>query len=146
MALPLPSAAISPRQTAHDADIVAAVTALLPGVRAIYRYGSAGSCYEREDSDIDIAILADRPIHFQERLDLSTHLMGLLERDVDVVDLRAIPVTLRVQIAAHGARLHAVSASEAAEYESRAFSDYARLNEERTAILQDVRRRGTIHG
>jgi hypothetical protein len=79
-------------------------------------------------------------------LNLATQLSRLVGRDVDIVDMRTIPVTLRVQIAASAARLYASDASRAGEFESRAFSDYARLNEERRAILDDVRRRGRIYG
>lgn len=39
--------------------IIKTIIAELPDVQAIYRYGSAGSKYERHDSDIDIAILAN---------------------------------------------------------------------------------------
>jgi hypothetical protein len=35
---------------------------------------------------------------------------------------------------------------ETAGFLDRVYSDYARLNEERAAILDDVRRRGSIHG
>jgi predicted nucleotidyltransferase len=129
----------------QDASIVATVLAGLADVIAIYRYGSAGGEYERADSDLDIAILADHLLTFEESLKLATRLSQLVERDVDVVDMRSIPVTLRVQIAA-AARLYASDASRAEEFESRAFSDYARLNEERRGILEDVRRRGSIYG
>ena len=42
------------------------IIAKLPDVRVIYRYGSAGSMYERQDSDIDIAILANHIVLFRK--------------------------------------------------------------------------------
>jgi len=42
-----------------DPVIIKTIIVELPDVQAIYRYGSAGSKYERHDSDIDIAILAN---------------------------------------------------------------------------------------
>ena len=42
------------------------IIAKLPDMRAIYRYGSAGSMYERQDSDIDIAILANHIVLFRK--------------------------------------------------------------------------------
>lgn len=42
-----------------DPAIIKTIIAELPDVQAIYRYGSAGSKYERHDRDIDIAILAN---------------------------------------------------------------------------------------
>ncbi len=136
----------TPSQSDYDEAIVAAVRARLPDARAIYRYGTAGGPYERPDSDLDVALLANERIVFETLNRIAVDLMRRFDRDVDVVDLRAIPVTLRVQIAADGARLYAADDSGAAEYESRAFSDYARLNEERRAILDDIRQRGSIYG
>lgn len=128
-----------------DAMIVAALRSGLPDLRAIYRYGSAGATYERADSDIDLAVLADRPISFDDLSRLTVELMRLTGRDVDLHDMRRLPVTLRVQIVADGCRLFAADGG-ADEYAARTLSDYARLNEERRDILEDVRRRGSIYG
>lgn len=137
---------IVPTTLPIDAAIVAALQAGLPGLHVVYRYGSAGGSYERADSDIDLAVLADRPLSFEERSRLSVELMRLTDRDIDLNDLRQLPVTLRVQIVVDGCRLFATAAGAADEYAARTMSDYARLNEERKYILEDVRRRGSIYG
>ncbi|MDP2811757.1 MAG: nucleotidyltransferase domain-containing protein [Rhodocyclaceae bacterium] len=129
-----------------DTEIVESLRACLPDLQAAYRYGSAGGAYEREDSDIDLAILAGHPLSFAERSSLAAKLMRLTDRDVDLNDLRSLPVTLRVQIVMDGTRLYAANVSAAEEYDSRTLSDYVRLNEERREILDDIRRRGSIHG
>jgi predicted nucleotidyltransferase len=146
---PLPGTQHMNMPAAHyplDPDLVVIILERVADVIAIYRYGSAGSEFERPDSDLDIAILADHLLTFDERLDLAVRLAKLVGRDVDVVDMRGIPVTLRAQIAAVAARLYAGDLARADEFDSRAFSDYARLNEERRGILDDVRRRGSIYG
>jgi predicted nucleotidyltransferase len=137
---------IAPKSLAIDAAIVAILRAALPDLQAAYRYGSAGSGYERADSDIDLAVLADRPLAFDELSRLTVELMRLTGREVDLNDLRRLPVTLRVQIVAGGYRLFAADVGTADEYAARTLSDYARLNEERRNILDDVRRRGSIYG
>ena len=129
-----------------DGAIIDVLLTGLPGLRAVYRYGSAGTVYERSDSDIDIAVLADHVLSFDERSRLTAELMHLTGRDVDLNDLRRLPVTLRVQIVVDGSRLFAADSAAAAEYEAHTLSDYARLNEERREILADVRRRGSIYG
>lgn len=136
----------SPAVTPIDAAVVALLHDALPGLRAVYRYGSSGSEYERADSDIDLAVLADRPLAFDELSRLTVGLMRLTGREVDLNDLRRLPVTLRVQIVAGGCRLFAADLGAADEYAARTLSDYARLNEERRDILDDVRRRGSIYG
>lgn len=137
---------IAPNSLPIDAAIVAALRADLPGLRTAYRYGSAGSVYEHVDSDIDLAVLADQPLSFDELSSLKIKLMRLTDRDVDLSDLGRLPVTLRVQIVVDGCRLFASDPRAADEYAARTLSDYARLNEERREILEDVRRRGSIYG
>jgi predicted nucleotidyltransferase len=129
-----------------DALIVALLRESLPGLCAVYRYGSAGSCYERPDSDIDLAVLLDLPLDSSRQNQLATELALLTGRDIDLNDMRRLPVTLRVQIVTQGIRLFAAHHGAAEEYDSRVLSDYAYLNEVRRGILEDVRARGTIYG
>ncbi|MDP1607266.1 MAG: nucleotidyltransferase domain-containing protein [Rhodocyclaceae bacterium] len=129
-----------------DDEIVAILRVGLPGLQAVYRYGSAGGIYERVDSDVDVAVLADAPLEFATQCRLAAELARLLGRDVDLNDMRRLPVTLRVQIVTGGRRLFAANFAAAEEYDSRVLSDYAYLNESRKAILDDVRARGSIYG
>jgi len=137
---------MTPAAHSFDERIVATLLASLPDLQAAYRYGSAGGIYERKDSDIDLALLAAHPLTLVEKLQLAAKLSRLTGRDVDLNDLRSLPVTLRVQIVMEGVRLYAKSIPAAEEYDSRTLSDYVRLNEERRGILDDIRRRGSIHG
>jgi predicted nucleotidyltransferase len=131
---------------AVDDGIVAILRAGLPGLRAVYRYGSAGGIYERPESDVDVAVLADFPLDFSTQCRLAAELACLVGRDVDLNDLRRLPVTLRVQIVTGGRRLFAANPAATEEYDSRVLSDYAYLNEARKGILDDVRQRGSIYG
>jgi len=130
----------------HDAAIVQKIVARLPDVRAIYRYGSAGTKYERKVSDIDIAILASRIVPLQEMLELAGELTVLTGREIDLHDLRKLPVSLRVQIVLDGKRLYCKDRAAAEAYDSRTLSEYVRLNEERRYILNDIKRREQIYG
>ena len=129
-----------------DVRIVARLQESLPGVQAVYRYGSAGSAYERPDSDIDLAVLLDAPLAFSRLHQIAADLAQLTGRDIDLNDMRRLPVTLRVQIVTQGVRLFAASHAAAEEYDSRVLSDYVHLNEARRGIIEDVRSRGSIHG
>lgn len=137
---------ITPATHPQDAAIVAALRDRLPGIQSIYRYGSAGGPYERPDSDIDLAVLAGGPLSFEDRLALATTLTRLCQRDVDINDLRSLPLGLRLQIVMNGARIHADDPADSEEYASRTLSDYVRLNEERREILNDIAQRGSIYG
>lgn len=129
-----------------DERMVTALRERLPDLQAVYRYGSAGGIHARADSDIDLAILAEHRLTLDETVQLAADLSLLTGQDVDLHDLRVLPVTLRVQIVLDGVRLYAASAAAAEEYDSRTLSDYVRLNEERRGILEDIRARGRIHG
>ncbi|MFV9616717.1 MAG: type VII toxin-antitoxin system MntA family adenylyltransferase antitoxin, partial [Gammaproteobacteria bacterium] len=129
-----------------DPLIIKTIVAELPDVQAIYRYGSAGSIYERPDSDIDIAILASQTVPFQVITKLVERLMELTGRDIDLHDMQKLPVTLRVQIVLQGKRIYCMDRVAAETYDSHTLSDYVRLNEERQFILQDIQQREQIYG
>lgn len=131
---------------ARDREIVATLSTLLPSLQAVYRYGSVGTAYERPESDIDLAIMAARPLDAETLLQLAGVLGGLTGKDIDLHDMRRLPVTLRVRIVTEGIRLFAADRAASEEYDSRVLSDYARLNEARRGILQDIRVRGQIYG
>lgn len=137
---------ITPPAHPLDERIVAVLRSALPDLQAVYRYGSAGGPFERADSDIDLAILAQHPLSSAKKLELMESLRALTHRDIDLNDLRALPVTVRLQIVLHGVRLFAANEQAAEEYDSRTLSDYVRLNEERREILDEIRTRGSIHG
>ena len=77
---------------------------------------------------------------------LAAELVRHVGREIDLNDMRRLPVTLRVQIVTHGQRLFVANRTIVDEYDSRALSDYAHLNEARRGILDDVRARGNIYG
>lgn len=129
-----------------DQFIVSAVADEIPDVLAIYRYGSAGSAYQRTDSDIDIAILAGHRLSFKEISDLSRDLAIATDSEIDLHDIRALPVTLRVQIVLDGTRLYGSGKTQVDAYETLVLSEYVRLNEERREILNDIQKRGQIYG
>ena len=133
-------------QTDTDRAIVTVLRNTLPGLQAVYRYGSAGGIYERPESDIDVAVLTDVPLDFAVQSRIRAELECVSDREVDLNDMRRLPVTLRVQIVTGGVRLYAASLPATEEYDSRVLSDYAQLNESRKAILDDIRARGSIYG
>lgn len=137
----------SPQSIApFDAQIVAVLRAALPDVEAIYRYGSFGGAHQRPDSDLDLAVLGQRKLDVATRLQLSDLLAAHTGCVIDLNDMRALPVTLRVQIVTQGRRLFAAHPATAEAYDSRVLSEYAELNEFRRPILDDIRARGSIYG
>jgi len=79
-----------PMEPIPNEMIVDQVLKAMPEVWAIYRFGSAGTPFERTDSDIDLAILSPKPMAGVARWELAQDLAWQLKRDVDVVDCCAL--------------------------------------------------------
>lgn len=77
---------------------------------------------------------------------LSQQLAAKLPREVDLVDLASAFTVLQARIIASGERLWCACASGCDLYEAYVLSAYARLNEERRYILEDVLSRGSVYG
>lgn len=118
----------------------------LPDAVAIYRYGSAGTPRERADSDVDLAVLPNRPLPPEELLPLVSDLAAALSRDVDLVDLLKASTVLRAQIVAYGERLYCADERACSIFEDYAYASYARFNEERRDLVADILARGSVYG
>lgn len=118
----------------------------LPDLLAVYVFGSASTVYERAGSDLDLAILSARPLESVFVWELGERIAACIGRDVDLVDLRRASTVMIAQIVSSGRRLSCADEAHCAAFEAHAFSDYARLNEERRDIVADIRARGLVHG
>jgi predicted nucleotidyltransferase len=126
--------------------VIAALRAALPDLAVVYLFGSACSGETHPESDVDLAFLAHGKLDAVERFELQERLAATLHRSVDLVDLRTASTVLRVQVISGGRVIYERDAGERAGFEATALGAYARLNEERRGILEDVRSRGCIHG
>jgi predicted nucleotidyltransferase len=119
-----------------DDQRVLVKNALVPFAPAvIYLFGSYGGPAEHSASDIDIAFLptvgADPVACFY----ISNQLAEQLGRDVDLVDLTLASTVLAKEVFRTGSPIDIQNAHLQQEFEMRTLSDYARLNEERQAMI-----------
>ncbi|MFZ2209326.1 MAG: nucleotidyltransferase domain-containing protein [Porticoccaceae bacterium] len=132
----------------NDQAIQELVRQHYPDVQAIYRFGSAGTAYERTDSDLDIALLL--PPDSARRAgtlalgDLHLALEAALSRDVDLINLRLAPAVLQAQIVVTGTRMFCTDALLADEFELLALALYQKLNQERAGIVAEGLRSGSF--
>ena len=61
-------------------------------------YGSAATGKMRADSDVDVAVLFDRPLTAEQKMRLVSRLESELLREVDLVDLFALSGTILKQV------------------------------------------------
>jgi len=118
----------------------------LPGIVAIYRFGSFGTPNERPDSDIDLGLQADHPLDPVALFHLAGELATLAGRDVDLVDMIRCSTVMRAQIIATGEVVFCRDTYLCDDFAATAYSRYAHLNEARRGILEDIQARGAIHG
>ena len=129
----------------NDSSLIEYIRQSVPSLIALYRFGSQAKGTARRDSDVDLAVLAHDPIPNLRRFELAQELAIQLHRDVDLVDLRNASTVMRMQVLSTGTCLDTQNESARREFEMYAYSDYARLNEERREILKGIPERGLIY-
>jgi predicted nucleotidyltransferase len=117
-----------------------------PELISIYRFGSFGTEYERPASDLDLAVYAVKSLPAMKLWRLAQELAADVGRDVDLVDLASASTVMRAQVIHGGERIYCADEFACETFEDYAYSSYARLNEERRGILQDISRRGSVYG
>lgn len=118
----------------------------LPKVVAIYSFGSSGTQYERKDSDVDLAVLPQAPVDSAYLWEVAQEIAKELGKDVDLVDLLQASTVMRSQVLAAAKRLYCRDRLACERFEDYVYTSYARLNEERRGILEDIKQRGTVYG
>ncbi len=129
-----------------DQALITYIRKSVPNLIALYRFGSQAKGSTRPESDIDLAVLARDPIPNIRRFELAQELATQLHRDVDLVDLRTASTVMRMQVLSTGTCLDTQNESTRRAFEMYAYSDYARLNEERREILKGITKSGLVYG
>jgi len=113
---------------------------------AIYIFGSSITEYERQTSDIDIAIMCKSKVSKLILWEVTQEIAIALKRDVDLLDLKSSSTVMQMQVVANGKRIYCTNEIFCEKFEDFVFSSYALLNEERKGILEDIKSRGNIYG
>jgi predicted nucleotidyltransferase len=82
-------------------DIIAKLREILspePGIRLAVLYGSYATGKASPTSDVDLAIAHDHNLSMEERVDLAQRISRLINKEVDLVDLRTTSGILLQQI------------------------------------------------
>jgi len=115
------------------------------GAFLIILFGSAVQDRLRPDSDVDLAFLSKNEFSEYEVFMVAQELAGILDRDVDLVDLRKASTVLQAQIVGTGKVLFSSHDKERMVFAMTALKKYAKLNEERRYILDKIMERGTVY-
>ncbi len=121
---------LSPSKTTSCINALALVS---PAV--IYVFGSYGTKTQHIGSDLDIAFLPTINIEPFLLFQIGNKLSHEIGVEVDLIDLSQASTVLRKEVIRTGESIHVDDNSAMRQFEMRALSDYARLNEERHEIL-----------
>jgi len=126
--------------------LVATLSDRVPGLVAVYLFGSQAREDAGPGSDVDLAVLTLGNLDPMDRWKLQEDLAAQIHQSVNLVDLRRASTVMRVQVLRDGRLLADFQPPVRSAFEASAMSAYARLNEERREILNDIATRGRVYG
>jgi predicted nucleotidyltransferase len=109
----------------------------IPGLFAIYVFGSMADNSATPESDIDIAFLTFQKISAVEKWKIQEELASKLNQDVDLIDLIDATTILRAEVVEKGKLIFSGDSYQIDYFEMTTYSMYADLNESRQDILTD---------
>ena len=110
-----------------------------PALQGIYLFGSYGTSYMRQDSDIDLAFLQDGKADPVRVWNIAQEIARVIGRDVDLVDLNSASTVFRFQIISEGSRVVTIDNAACDAFELMALSRYYHFNEARKELIEDFR-------
>jgi predicted nucleotidyltransferase len=120
-----------------------------PNVQAVYLFGSYATKDERQDSDVDIALLLSpdesRSAGSLQASEQCLELEHLLHKNVDLINLRRVSTVLQKEVISADRRIHEGDKYAAEEFEMLTLSQYQKLNEERAGIVESALGGGRFH-
>lgn len=112
----------------------------------IYLFGSYAAGNERIDSDIDLAFLSDQSFSEYNLFMISQGLANLLDRNVDLIDLKEASTVFQAQVIGTGKVIYNEDDTQRLIFEMKVLKMYAKLNEERENIIKQIKESGFVYG
>lgn len=120
-------------------NITKTVLDYYPDTQGIYLFGSYLTGDEWPESDVDIALLLPNAVAKKERniamSECSLALANSLNKDVDLLNARAVSTVFQNEIISKGRLLYCADRYAVDEFEMLTMSYYQKLNEERADII-----------
>lgn len=102
----------------------------------IILFGSVVHGNLRSDSDIDIAYMSNHKLDDYEGFMLAQELAGLLNREVDLIDLEKASTVFQAQILNSGRVIYCSDLKRKLHFHALVLKKYAMLNQERACVLK----------
>ena len=113
----------------------------MPGILAVYVFGSLASGQRSPDSDLDLAVLPSNRLDPEKLYRLARALEAQLDIDVDLVDLWEASTVLTNQVITTGRLLYCADSDKVLDFEARSLSEYGHFRERTGPHFDSVLRR-----
>ena len=92
---------------------------------AVWFIGSYGTVDQTDDSDIDIALLFDKPIDILDEMDILCKISELVEFDnIDTINLLCAPITLQFKVIDEGRSIYEKDYYKVCDFMEEIFNRY----------------------
>ena len=132
----------------HKASLITLLQQRLPGLLAVYAFGSRienQGLSARSDSDLDLAVLLEGYGDPLTLFNLSGSLADIAGCTVDLLDIRAASTVMQYQILTLGTAWWRKDV-RAGLFEAAMLSEKMALNVARAGLIHDVAQRGRVYG
>lgn len=97
-----------------------------PDILGVWIVGSYGTEYQREDSDIDFAILFDKDIDDMEEMKFACDITDILKvENIDTINLKKAPITLQFKTIKEGRNLYEADYIKVCDYIEYVINEYS---------------------
>lgn len=110
-----------------------------PSTALIYLFGSYGTEYQRNNSDIDLAFYAEQSISTIDTWNLAQTIANKINRDVDLIHLNNASTVFAYEIIMNGSCILSQDKQKQGVVENLLMGKYLRFNEERSEILDALK-------
>jgi len=117
----------------------------IPSLQALYVFGSVATSDDTLKSDLDLAFLSSSKLSSLTRFDIAQKLAKELNKDIDLIDLNEASEVMRFEVISKGQQIFSDNSKEVEAFEDKSYMLYIDLNENRMAILNDIKKRGTVY-
>jgi predicted nucleotidyltransferase len=140
-----PTSVLPPQVLSEQGAVLRTLQQRFPQALAFYVFGSQANGQANAQSDVDLAVLLPGYADAQTLWDTAMELAALLNRHVDLLDLRAASTVMQHQVLTTGNRLWGDDLP-AGLFECFVLTEKLHLDEARAGLLRDIAQRGRIHG
>jgi predicted nucleotidyltransferase len=134
-----------PKIAVDPAQVARVVEEVFPEALGVWIFGSYAQGRARRDSDLDIAILPDRPIDAWHRIERAQDVAVGVHREVDLVDPSTVSDLLRYEVASSGVRVAARDPERCTLFELASMTKFFDQSLMLRGWMQDIKDRGSVY-